>query len=104
MVKIEFKELSEAYQQRVNLNQNIEKMCGDIQKNHKALDKYRVQVNHDGVTIKRKNKLDIIPTEELLKIESETNTQLLNINDQYYMFAWKFLLENTKKQEEKSSC
>ena len=63
MVVNGFRRLSESYQSRDKLNNSIKEMVETLEKDFRVLDKYPVKINHDGVTISRKNKLDIISTE-----------------------------------------
>lgn len=99
MVVNGFKRLSESYQSRDKLNNSIKEMVETLEKDFRVLDKYPVKINHDGVTISRKNKLDIISTEELNEIESETGTQLIYANDRYYMLAWNFRIAKEKGED-----
>lgn len=87
-----FKRLSDAYQKRDEIDEDISEMVKTLQSEFKLLDKYPVELSRDGVSIKRKNRMDIICTEELNEIEHETGTQLIYANDSYYMLAWKFRL------------
>ena len=87
-----FKRLSDAYQKRDEIDEDISEMVKMLQSEFKLLDKYPVELSKDGVSIRRKNRMDIIGTEELNDIEHETGTQLIYANDNYYMLAWKFRL------------
>lgn len=104
MVEPKFKRLSEAYQERDKINKSIDEMVNNIIKEVKVLDKYPIEVNKDGVSIRRRNRLDIIPTEELNEIESDTGTQLMYANDNYYMFGWNFVIAEEKEKKSKKGC
>ena len=99
MVLNGFKRLSEAYQKRDKINEDINDMVASLEEDFRVLDKYRVEVNHDGVTVPRKHKLDIISTEELNEIEQETGTQLIFANHDYYMLAWNFRIAKAKEED-----
>lgn len=104
MVESKFKRLSEAYQEKEKLTNSIYDMETEIIENFKVLDKYHVEVSKDGVSIRRRNKWDIIPTEELNELESDTGTQLMYANDNYYMLAWNFLIDKEKEKKNKKGC
>jgi len=100
MVNEDFSKIMNCYIDRISLNKSIEAMEKQLN-DLKLLGKYRCIVNNDGVTIKRDGKFDIIPTEELRCIEKETGTQLLLVNEKYYMFAWEFHITKINKKKER---
>ena len=98
--EITFKKLVELLQKKdqiIKAIENAEKQLSEPL----ILDKYKIEIDKDGVSISRgksKKYPLIIPTKELVEIEKLTETQLYQINNNYYMLAWKFKLE---EQEEK---
>lgn len=105
MVLRDFKNLSEMYVQQEDLIKAIN-CAEEALVDFKILGKYASRVDKSGVSIPRKNKWDIIPTEDVMQIEKETGTRLMYVNDNYYMFAWQFQIDQKapKKRDGDYEC
>ena len=103
MVLRDFKNLSEMYVQKEELNNSIWD-AEDSLVDFKLLGKYTSKVDKSGVSILRKNKWDIIPTEDVMQIEKETGTRLMYVDDKYYMFAWQFHIDQKAPKKRDGDC